>query len=132
MWDLVNPIYGMTFSRHRVEHFIHVSRIDIGIYDNNIICEKTWFRCPHGVGNSAREIHEGHFSRNDRHVTDAVRRAEDPLDGKPELFQFPVNLSAFDQSRCCLSLMDGHPHVGEGQNRIPTMSNRVYLQDRLR
>ena len=59
MWDLVNAIYRMTLGCDRVEHFIHISRIDIGVHDNNIICEQTRLRCPYGVGNSPGKIHEG-------------------------------------------------------------------------
>ena len=59
MWDLVNAVYGMTFGCDRVEHFIHVSRIHIGIHNNNIICDQAWFRCPHGVSDSARKIQQG-------------------------------------------------------------------------
>ena len=115
----------MAFGRNGVHHFIHIGGIDIGLDDNHVINKQSRFSRPHGVGYPACEIDEGNFCRDYAHMPNAEWRAEYTFHGQTQLFEFRVNLGAFDQSGCSLSFVNRHSHVGKWQDGIIAVCNRL-------
>src|SRR5688500_615319 len=104
----MNAIDWMALSRDGMEHFVHVGGVHIRINNYDIVCKQTGFGRPNSMRNPSGEIHEWHFSRNHRHVTDAVGWTEHPFYGQTEFFEFRINLSALDEGRCRLAFVHRH------------------------